>query len=389
VARDMIRARPRPATTGRRDLSIPRRGSGKIPISSDLRSIHHFQMKWLTQSAPYRRAHGNRRTRGVRCAVAVCLAAILVPGAVATAEPLHARNLAPVSGLIGFPAMRDAHVLDRGRFSVELHGSLASSYGEHAKGDEAIILDGETAGLTGRWAYGLGDGWEVEAEMSWRRHSGGFLDRWIEDWHDLWGLPDGGRPEAPRDRIEYRYRGPQTRFLVQEPASGLSNLHLAAVREMGRSDNAALSIRTGVRLGIADEDRLLGGGDDFYVSINATGASASLRGLVWHAQLGWLRAGKLRILGAMQRRNPWFASVGAEWPVWRALTVKAQVDAHAPIAHSALTELGSVALLLTLGATWAISPELDLEFGFSEDLAPHTGPDFTPRAGIRYVPAAR
>ena len=321
--------------------------------------------------------------------VAVCLAAILLPAAAAVAEPLAARNHAPVSGLVGFPAMRDAHVLDRGRFRVELHGSLASSYGQHVEGGEAILLDGETSGLTARWAYGLGDGWELEAETSWRRHSGGFLDRWIEDWHDLWGLPDGGRPEAPRDRLWYHYRGPQARFSLQEPTSGMSDLHLAAVRSVWRSENTDISIRTGVKLGIGDEDRLLGGGDDYYASINATGTSASLGDLVWHAQLGWLRAGELPILGAIQRRNPWFAGAGVEWPVWRSLTLKTQVDAHAPIAQSALTELGSVALLLAVGVTWSVSPELELEFGFSEDIAPHTGPDFVPRAGIRYVPAAR
>ena len=346
-------------------------------------------MKPTTQSAQHRCIDGNRRARGVNRAAAVCLAAVLLPGTAAVAEPLSARNLAPVSGLIGFPAMRDAHVFDRGRLRVGLHGSLASSYGQHAEGYEAIVLDGETTGLTARWAYGLGGGWEVEAETSWRRHSGGFLDRWIEDWHDLWGLPDGGRPEAPRDRLEYRYLGPQARFSLQEPAAGLSDLHLAAVRDMWRSDNAALSIRTGVKFGIGDEDRLLGGGDDYYVSINATGASDNLGGLVWHAQFGLLRAGELQNLGSIQRRNPWFAGVGVEWPVWRNLVVKTQVDAHAPIANSALTELGSVALLLTLGVTWSISPELELEFGFSEDIAPHTGPDFVPRAGIRYVPAAR
>lgn len=332
--------------------------------------------------------------RFTRCApyivnhvAAFCLAAILLPAAVA--EPLSARKHAPVSGLVGFPAMRDAHVLDRGRVRVELHGSLASSYGEHAERGEAIILDGETTGLAARWARGLGDGWEVEAEMSWRRHSGGFLDQWIEDWHDLWGLPDGGRPEAPRDRLDYRYLGPQARFSLQEPSAGLSDLRLAAVRNVWRSENAAFSIRTGVKLGIGDEDRLLGGGNDYYVSINATGASANLGGLVWHAQLGWLRAGELRILGAIQRRDPWFAGAGVEWPVRRNLTMKTQVDTHAPIANSALTELGSTAFLLTVGVTWSISPELELELGFSEDIAPHTGPDFVPRAGIRYVPSAR
>ena len=319
---------------------------------------------------------------------AACLATMFLPGTAAMAEPLSARNLAPISGLLGFPALRDAAVLERDGLRVELHGSLASSYGEHMERSESIILDGETAGLTARLGYGLGDGWEVEAEVSWRRHSEGFLDRWIEDWHDLWSLPDGGRPRAPRDRLDFSYRGPAARFALRDSAGGLSDIHLAAVRNVWRTENTAVSVRAGARLGVGDEDRLLGGDDDYYLSVNATRTPADGAGLVWHAQLGYLRAGKLQILGPIQKRNPWFAGVGFEWPVWRDLTLKAQVDAHGAIADSALTELGDVAFLLTVGMSWMISPELEVEFGFSEDIAPHTGPDFVPRAGIRYVPGA-
>ena len=176
---------------------------------------------------------------------------------------------------------------------------------------------------------------------------------------------------------------------MRESASGPSDFHVAAVRNLWSAETATVSARAGVKIGLGDEDRLLGGGNDVYVSVNATRAPANGRGLVWHAQLGYLRAGRLRILDSIQERNPWFAGLGVEWPVWRDFTLQTQVDAHAPIADSALAELGDVAFLLSVGMTWSIAPGLEAEFGFSEDIAPHTGPDFVPRAGIRYVPGTR
>lgn len=290
-----------------------------------------------------------------------------------------------MAGLLGFPALRAAEVLERDAVRFELHGSLASIYSAHSERNESILLDGETAGVTARLGYGLGNGWEAEAEVSWRRHSGGFLDRWIEDWHDLWGLPDGGRPNAPRGRLSFSYLGPGTHFTSRDPAGGLGDVHVAAVRNLWRSEALSVSVRGGVKFGMGDETRLIGGGNDYYASVNATRASPRRRGLAWHAQAGYLRAGRLQVLGSIQKRNLWFAGVGVEWPVWRALTLKAQVDTHTAIAESALTELGDVSMLLTVGITWSISPELEVEFGFSEDIAPDTGPDFVPRAGIRYV----
>ena len=318
--------------------------------------------------------------------VVTCLAALLLPGAAAIAQPLYAKNDAPVAGLVGFPAMRDAAVLERGDFHAGLHTSLASSYTERTEGDESIIFDGETASIAALFGYGLGDGWEVEAGISWRRHSGGTLDRWIEDWHDLWGLPDGGRPNAPRDRFDFSYRGPHAQFTLREAASGTGDAHVAAVRNLWRSDTTAVSARAGVKIGIGDESLLLGGGQDYYVSLDVTHTRAEGLGLVWHGQLGYLRAGKLEILGSMQKRHPWFAGVGVEWPVWPSVILKTQVDVHAPVADSGLRELGDTSVLLTVGMTFSIAPELEAEIGFTEDIAPDTAPDFVPRAGIRYVP---
>ena len=43
------------------------------------------------------------------------------------ADPLYAKNLAPVSGLLGFPVMREAASLERGKFSAAMFASVANN----------------------------------------------------------------------------------------------------------------------------------------------------------------------------------------------------------------------------------------------------------------------
>ena len=323
-------------------------------------------------------------------AVRCCLAWGLVAMCAGTgAAPLYTTDHAPPAGLLGFPAMREAAVLERGTWRGELHSAIASSHSESTAGAETVILDGETISLTARGAYGLGAGWDLEAEVSWAQHSGGFLDRWIEGWHELWDLPEGDRPGAPRDRIDFSYGGPSARFALRSAAAGPGRAHVAVTRGLRRSGAHAVSLRAGLKLGLGEEQRLLGGGRDGYVSLHWTRKHRAASALGWHAQAGLLRAGESRVLGALGARSPWFAGVGLEWPAWRRLHLKVQLDAHGPVADSALTELGDTAVLLTVAGTWAFRPGWELEFGFSEDIAPRTGPDFTPRLGIRYRPPGR
>ena len=323
--------------------------------------------------------------RGLRGAV---LALPMLLGAGAGGDPLYSGNHAPPGGLLGFPAMRDATVLARGAFRAEFHAALANQHSRSSHGGEAIRLDGETLSWSGRAAYGLGGGWDVEVGAAWVRHSGGVLDRWIEGWHDLWGLPDGDRPGTPRDRIDFAYDGPATRFALREASAGLGSARVALTRSLWRRGAHALSVRAGVKLGVGDERNLLAGGDDGHVSLQWTRADPT-PGLAWHAQVGWLRAGRSRVLGTMANRSPWFAGMGLEWPAWRRLHLKLQLDAHGPVADSALRELGDPSALLTVGGTWTVGPRWQVEFGFTEDIAPRTAPDFTPRLGFRYRAGGR
>ena len=316
--------------------------------------------------------------------IAVCL----LPAQL-VAEPLYVKNLAPIPGLFGFPVMRNADVLAPGQFSAGLHGNIANNYTVDTDAPEAVNFDGETHRLAGRFGVGLGRGWELEGELAWLRHEGGELDKWIEDWHDLWGLPDGNRDEAPRDLIDFSYRGPGTAFAMREDVSGWGDMQLALVKTVWQSPAAAISARAGVKLGLGEEDDLLGSGSDgYYLSFNFSRQDTSDRPLIWHGQFGYLRAGDADVLGSIQQQDLWFAGLGFEWQAWQRVQLKLQIDSHDAVADSRLDQLGEVAVQLSVGLSWLFAPEWEAEFSFSEDIAVDTAPDFVLQLGLRYRSSA-
>ncbi|MEP5764137.1 MAG: DUF3187 family protein [Halieaceae bacterium] len=311
--------------------------------------------------------------------------ALILVGVPATADPLYARNLAPVVGLFGFPNLRAAQTLEQGRFNAAVHSNIANNYSVDVSGAEAVNFDGETLRFALRASVGLGAGWELEAEVPWLRHHGGDLDKTIENWHDFWGLPDGNRDEAPRDLINFSYSGPGASFGMTEDVDGWGDINVALIKEVWADESAAISARAGVKLGTGDEDELLGSGsEDYYLSLNFTGNHDSEVPIVWYGQLGYLRAGDADLLGSIQEQDLWFAGLGMEWRAWQSVHLKLQVDSNAAVADSTLTQMGDTSVQLSAGVSWLPAPGWETEFSFSEDIAVDTAPDFVLQLGVRY-----
>ena len=138
----------------------------------------------------------------LRCLPALLL--LLTTGAIAS-EPLYVKNLSPVAGLLGLPSQRNADIAAAGSFDLALHGSVASHYMSETNSDEYLNLDGETGRVALELRYSLLDALDLQLEVPWLNISGGDLDKLIDDWHDVWGMPDGGRPSVPRNLLDYRY----------------------------------------------------------------------------------------------------------------------------------------------------------------------------------------
>lgn len=316
------------------------------------------------------------------------LLSALVPASATAADPLldplYVRNFSPVAGLFGLPAQRDASTTPAGTLQWALHAGVASHYVRDRAGIEQINLDGETQRLALELRYGLAEDWDVQLELPWLRQDGGSLDGAIDGWHELWGMPDNGRSDAPRDRIDYRYADPELRFAVLGSGSGIGDGSLALQRRLYRDGGVEVAASLGYKFGSGDAGDFTGSGEgDVYAALRAAGSGAGALG--WYAQAGYLRAGEIAELGPRQERDLWFAGAGLAWRLSSSWSLLAQLDAHAAPMDSALDALGSDAVMLSAGARWRFAPRWAVDVSLVEDIAVETAPDVIFQASLRYL----
>jgi hypothetical protein len=309
----------------------------------------------------------------------------LLAAPVAASEPLYVKNLSPVAGLLGLPSQRDAQTTESGKFAVALHSSIANQYVNESKPGESLNFDGETLRAALEVRYGIAQDWDAQLEVPWLKQSGGDLDGVIDDWHDFWGMSDGGRSSVPRDVLDYRYASARGGFSLQDDTSGLGDISLSVSHAFYRDDSSVASVALGYKFGSGDEDDFLGSGaDDAFVALRFSGAQQSDLPLSWHGQLGYLRAGDSDLLDGVQEQNLWFAGLSMDWRFASHWSLIAQLDSHAAPMDSTITGVGDDAVMATFGGRWHFAPLWSVDVSVVEDIRVETAPDVTFQASVRY-----
>ncbi len=297
-------------------------------------------------------------------------------------EPFATRNLNPLVQIHGLPSAKGGRIAAPGETLVLLNGNLASHFANRREGDEAILLDGETHRLDLHLRRGFRSGLEVGVEIPYMRHSGGFLDNFIDGWHDATGLPGGGRGRVPRNQINFAYRHQdEVQRLLDRSAAGLGDIRLTAgLRLFEREESDFVALRAGLKLPTGDSDRLTGSGAPaFSLALDGTrlGDPWSL-----FASGGVLLSAKGDILAERRRTVVGFGSVGAAWRPWQRLALKAQLDGHTPFYRSDLVPLGA-SVQIVLGGTVALSERTTLDLALVEDLIVYSAPDVVFHLALR------
>lgn len=128
-------------------------------------------------------------------------------------------------------------------------------------------LDGEEWQVTADWGTKAGSSWvNVRARLASR--SGGIADQAMWNWHRLLSLPQGGREDAPKNRLVYHLeRDGRVIGDLTRPGLALMDLDLAWVRPFGDPDKggrfgASIQLPTGRQAdfsGSGGTDGLVGG----------------------------------------------------------------------------------------------------------------------------------
>lgn len=307
-----------------------------------------------------------------------------------TITPFRTTNQSPLVQIFGLPAEMSAAVAPRSRLELSLTQDISNNYTTHSNSREQLLLDGEGY----RWAlaarYGVADNWEAGIEIPYLVQGGGFLDGVIDGWHRFFGLPQGGRDEAPRNRISYSYsRDGIQRLNMDRSGSGVGDISLTGAlslynRQVGISRDQ-LAVRGSVKLPTGESSYLRGSGSTD-VSLTLCGSMENQTEwgtLAVYGSLGGVALGSGRVLRDQQNNLAGVGMMGLGWGVTDTVSFKLQLNGHTALFHnSSLPELSENSLMLVIGGALQLPGKYRLDIGVSEDVAVATAPDVSFHLGL-------
>ena len=350
---------------------------------------------WLRQPPRARAAvvllRTGARRAAARAATLTALAALLqacaTPADADFQGPLPVRSQHPVQLTVLHLDAAGARPLGASEAVLRFDAAYSSLWLTGA-GDNgnAFTMDGELLRLAARVGLGLGHGFELRTEIPVLHAGGGFLDGFVEGWHDTSGLPDQERDTAPRDDFLVRAaRGPSVVYELDRTGVALLDvpvelrwtfLPVTPARPFGAGVRAAVELPTG------DSDRGHGnGGVDA-----ALGAYGELElrqlplplSLTAHAGHTFAATPRRAERGGLSYRVVTAAGRGAELVVAEGLSLLAQTELETSALRGLdFHEVGDPQWLFWGGARIALGPRTWLEVGIGEDLSPFVAPDFT------------
>jgi hypothetical protein len=300
-------------------------------------------------------------------------------------------NQSPVVQIFGVPAISDSRILPAGSKELALVLDIANNYVDDSARNEHITLDGETYRLNLVGRFGIGNRLELGFEIPYVFQSGGFLDSFIETYHNAFGFPQGGRDQAPNGRLLFTYqRNGANLFRVDQCNSGLGDLRLTAGYQLYQDDTEsprALALRSSLKVPTGDSNVLHGSGStDLALWLTASQGWKTAGGL-WeiYGGGGVLGMTKGSVLPDQQQNAVAFGSLGGGWHPLAWLTLKVQFDGHTAFyADSDLVELSSGSIQIVMGGTLHFSDQTALDIGVSEDLVVKTAPDVVFNFALRH-----
>lgn len=313
------------------------------------------------------------------CFLIVGLAVLLVPAPTLYATelsldpthgPLRVRNMSPVLTLYGVPRMTGAHIL-KDDLEITFNVEIANNFQSKLTDDSFAFFDGESYIASYRFRKDFADHWEWGVELPWVVHTPGEFDPLIDGFHELFDLPDGNRPVAERNRLDYLIRADGVVYAdFDESRSGIGDVRAFLGRQIFKNDNSALAVRGMLKAATGEVESLTGsGGTDVGVwaeyerSFHLGSLPMRMSGGVGFSYLGqgdllpddqrhWMSVGHF---GLQMQFKPWFE-------------FHAQADAHSRTLENDNQLIADGGILGTLGARFALTNKLWLDMVIVEDL---------------------
>lgn len=291
--------------------------------------------------------------------------------------PLAVRNLSPVVQLYGMPRMSGSRVLnDQTQFSINIEA--ANNFQSENRLGTFVFFDGETLVTSARVRSSLGRGFEWGFEIPYVAHTGGALDGVVDEFHEVFGLPDGERSLAPRGRLDYLIRSNGVVYAdFNDSVKSLGDVRGFLGYQVFDTPNHALAVRTQIKLPTGRVDDLSG----------SEGTDVSLWGEYEYDVYSKILDFKLTLSGGVsylgegklipEDQVSWlgFGHVGLQIPIHPRVALIAQVDAHTDVLDTGNPLIADGGLLGTIGGRVGLGELWWLDLAIIEDLENESASD--------------
>jgi hypothetical protein len=249
----------------------------------------------------------------------------------------------------------------------------------NAAGD-MVLLDGEVLHTSLRARAGLGERTDVELELPFLYATSGFLDAFVDGWHELFGLPGGNRRSRPQDGFAMHWESEGQRvWELEGDRIGLLDIPVIVTHTLVEESerNVGLAVRAGVQVPTGSESRGFSNGELDY----------GLGALFERSRGRWTFSGAADLV--FVGRSAAFRAAGIElddlWDLQLGIEYRWS-DRVSLLSQSILTGplSGDIELVQTtlptfdfaLGCVWDMPWDSRLIGTFREDLISEAGPDF-------------
>jgi hypothetical protein len=316
--------------------------------------------------------------RGIALAAAAVLH--LAPAVVHADEFFQVRDENPLVRGFYLPLPSDSRLNEGGSISATF--LITNTLNVENDAPQSLHVDGESDVLSLTYENSLFRSWRYRLTVPLIHDSGGILDSVIDDWHALFGLPQGNRRYYPRNQLLYSYSGRgDVNIDVHGSDTGIGGI----AGDVGwyALDDAqrTVSLWGGLQAPTGSVSKLTGDG----AWDGALWAHGAMRWLQWQlaAEIGVAQPFGDEIFAGYAHRTSAFARLAVTRALGSSWSLRAQLDGQtARLSDNDIRFLGP-SLQLSVGAERRLSGRWRLEFGIIEDVAVNTAPDVTFFLGIR------
>ena len=313
---------------------------------------------------------------GVGLTVLALVTVAALPAA-ANDRPLALRNTSPIANLYGLPRMLGATRLQGPGIEHQITLEEANNFTDRSKANQRIFFDGETSIISYRGRTAIGERWEVGVELPYVIHHGGGLDGPIDEFHELFGLPDGNRSIARRNRLDYAILVDGVEYAnFQDSQRHVGDVRFNAGRVVLETQSVNATLRAQVKVPTGDADRLTGSGAWDVASWVEAGVRdvAGVSGFGLSLGGGAMYLGEGDIVPDDQERFVLVGHVGLNYRLSDTVYVHGQLDAHSKLWDNDVRQAES-ALQGTLGGRVKLAPRMWLDIAVLEDLTADSSSD--------------